>query len=164
MFSNRFHRLFPRHIILSPLTSPSRRHHLVRKMATTPANGVGNRGVSLSDLPKSNTFTSKLPSDSAFETPESSHNAPRESLGPRLVKGALFTYVRPEPSTESELLGVSPRAMADIGLREGEEKTQEFQDLVAGNKIFWDEETKQGVYPWAQCYGGEILVYLPTLE
>lgn len=131
-------------------------------MSTTHGNGPGHKGVSLSDLPKSNTFTSKLPADPAFETPESSHGAPRESLGPRIVKGALYTYVRPEPSSEPELLGVSPRAMADIGIRQGEEKTQEFQDLVAGNKIFWDEGSKKGVYPWAQCYGGETLVLLPT--
>ncbi|KAK2755663.1 hypothetical protein FQN54_005812 [Arachnomyces sp. PD_36] len=123
-------------------------------MATGSANQAGGKRVSLADLPKSHTFTSKLPPDPAFETPESSHNAPREALGPRLVKGALYTYVRPEPSTEPELLGVSPQAMADIGLKEGEEKTQEFKDMVAGNRIFWDEETKTGVYPWAQCYGG----------
>lgn len=157
MFFRSLHRLFPRHLIVSPVTAPPHRHHLARKMATTAGNGPGNRGVSLSDLPKSHTFTSKLPPDPAFETPESSHNAPREALGPRLVKGALYTYVRPEPSSEPELLSVSPRALADIGLKEGEEKTREFQDLVAGNKIFWDENTKEGVYPWAQCYGGETL-------
>ncbi|KKZ59199.1 hypothetical protein EMCG_05447 [[Emmonsia] crescens] len=111
-------------------------------------------GVSIHELPKSNNFTSKLPPDPAFETPESSHNAPREALGPRLVKGALFTYVRPEPTDQPELLSVSPRALRDIGLKDGEEKTAQFRDLVSGNKIFWDKENG-GVYPWAQCYGGE---------
>jgi hypothetical protein len=108
---------------------------------------------SLADLPKSNVITSKLPPDPFFETPEASHNAPREALGPRLVKGALYTFVRPEPTDEPELLGVSPQAMRDIGLREGEEKTQEFRDLVSGNKIMWSKENG-GIYPWAQCYGG----------
>lgn len=107
----------------------------------------------LAELPKSNVFTSKLPADPAFETPESSHKAPRETLGPRMVKGALFTYVRPEQVEGPELLGVSPRAMEDIGLKPGEEQTPQFQALVAGNEIFWNEE-QGGIYPWAQCYGG----------
>ena len=109
----------------------------------------------LGELAKSNVFTTKLPSDPAFETPESSHNAPRQALGPRLVRGALYTYVRPEPVEEPELLGVSPRAMEDIGLKSGEENTPEFRALVAGNKIFWDNGV--GIYPWAQCYGGMLL-------
>ncbi|ODH48876.1 hypothetical protein GX48_05022 [Paracoccidioides brasiliensis] len=123
-------------------------------------NGSGNRirnghtaGVSLDDIPKSSNFTSKLPPDPAFETPESSHNAPREALGPRLVKGALFTYVRPETTDQPELLSVSPRALRDLGLKEGEEKSAQFRDIVSGNKIFWTQENG-GIYPWAQCYGG----------
>ena len=73
-----------------------------------------------------------------------------------MVKGALYTYVRPEGVETPELLGVSKRAMKDIGLREGEEMTEEFKELVAGNKIMWDNETKEGIYPWAQCYGGAL--------
>ncbi|EER37242.1 YdiU domain-containing protein [Histoplasma capsulatum H143] len=120
-------------------------------------NGSSNSvtaGVSLDELPKSNNFTSKLPADPAFETPESSHNAPREALGPRLVKGALFTYVRPEPTDQPELLSVSPQALRDIGLKDGEERTAQFRDLVSGNKIFWDRDNG-GVYPgsWAGQLG-----------
>ncbi|THC92615.1 hypothetical protein EYZ11_007897 [Aspergillus tanneri] len=110
-------------------------------------------GSSLADLPKSNVFTTKLPPDPAFQTPESSHNAPRETLGPRLVKGALYTYVRPEPTEATELLGVSPKAVADLGLKPGEELTPKFQALVSGNEFNWNEDTG-GIYPWAQCYGG----------
>ena len=109
----------------------------------------------LATIPKSNTFTSKLAPDPAFETPRSSHDAPRETLGPRLVKGAMYTYVRPETVEGPELLAVSPRAMQDIGLQAGEEKTDDFRRLVAGNKIFWNEEDG-GVYPWAQRYGGDL--------
>ncbi|KAJ5317296.1 hypothetical protein PENANT_c034G04245 [Penicillium antarcticum] len=119
-------------------------------MASHFSSGVG---VSLVELPKSNNFTSKLPPDPAFETPEISHKAPRESLGPRMVKGALFTFVRPEPTDAPELLGVSPKALKDLGLKPGEDQTTQFKALVAGNEIWWDEE-KGGVYPWAQCYGG----------
>ena len=71
-----------------------------------------------------------------------------------MVKEALYTYVRPEESKEPELLAVSERAMRDIGLKPGEEKTEEFKQLVAGNKFFWDEKSGEGIYPWAQCYGG----------
>lgn len=110
-------------------------------------------GISLTELPKSNIFTSKLPADPAFESPESSHNAPRETLGPRMVKEALFTYVRPEQVEGPELLGVSSKAMEDLGLKSGEEETVRFKNLVAGNEIWWNEE-QGGIYPWAQCYGG----------
>jgi hypothetical protein len=113
-----------------------------------------SKGVSLVELPKSNIFTTKLPPDPAFETPEISHRAPRETLGPRLVRGALYTFVRPEPAEETELLGVSPKAMKDLGLHSGEEFSSQFKALVCGNKLFWDEENG-GIYPWAQCYGGK---------
>ncbi|OAX79002.1 hypothetical protein ACJ72_06681 [Emergomyces africanus] len=134
------------------------RFRLVQMAAHLSNSHTGNgnayaAGVSIDELPKSNNFTSKLPPDPAFETPESSHNAPREALGPRLVKGALFTYVRPEPTDQPELLSVSPQALRDLGLKDGEEKSAQFHDLVSGNKLFWDKENG-GVYPWAQCYGG----------
>ncbi|KAL9027080.1 MAG: hypothetical protein Q9196_004346 [Gyalolechia fulgens] len=121
------------------------------------SNSSGNAdwtGVSLQDLPKSNVFTTNLPPDPEFKTPAESHNAPREDLGPRMVKGALYTFVRPEETPEPELLGISQAAMRDIGLRSGVETTPDFKSLVAGNKIYWDPSTKEGVYPWAQCYGG----------
>ncbi|KAL9104459.1 MAG: hypothetical protein Q9163_000611 [Psora crenata] len=130
-------------------------------MAAPLSNGAMNglsgdtfEGFSLQDLPKSNVFTSKLPPDPQYKTPISSHTAPRADLGPRTVKGALYTYVRPEKTESPELLGISKTAMRDIGLRQGEEQTTEFKDLVSGNKIFWNEETEEGIYPWAQCYGG----------
>ncbi|KAL4761408.1 YdiU domain protein [Aspergillus foveolatus] len=110
-------------------------------------------GLSLAELPKSNVFTSKLPPDPAFDTPEASHKAQRERLYPRTVKGAAFTFVRPETTEDPELLGVSPRAMKDLGLKPGEENTAQFKAVVAGNEFYWDEENG-GVYPWAQCYGG----------
>lgn len=128
-------------------------------LSTATTNGATNghsAGVSLKDLPKSNNFTSKLPADSLYPTPSDSHNAPREKLGPRQVRGALYTYVRPEPSKTPELLGVSARAMKDIGLKEREEETEDFKDVVSGNKLIsWDASSPDsGVYPWAQCYGG----------
>jgi serine/tyrosine/threonine adenylyltransferase len=131
----------------------------ISQMASHLTNGQTNgypsttASCTLADLPKSNNFTARLPPDPAFPTPKDSHNAPRLKLGPRMVRGALYTFVRPVPTDEPELLGVSSRAMEDIGLRPGEEETQGFKDVVSGNKIFWTEE-EGGIYPWAQCYGG----------
>ncbi|OJJ06415.1 hypothetical protein ASPVEDRAFT_87717 [Aspergillus versicolor CBS 583.65] len=122
-------------------------------MASQLSNANTGRGLSLAGLPKSNVFTSKLPPDPAFETPDVSHKAQRERLYPRTVKGAFFTFVRPETAEDQELLGVSPRAMKDLGLNIGEENSAQFKAVVSGNEFFWDEE-HGGVYPWAQCYGG----------
>jgi uncharacterized protein YdiU (UPF0061 family) len=119
------------------------------------SNGTSYAGTSLADLPKSWTFTSSLPPDSKFPTPAESHKTPREDIEPRQVKSALFTWVRPEEAKEPELLGVSPVAMKDLGIKEGEKKTEEFKQTVAGNRLLgWDAEKEEGGYPWAQCYGG----------
>jgi serine/tyrosine/threonine adenylyltransferase len=111
--------------------------------------------VSIHDLPKTNNFTSSLPPDAAFPTPKDSHNAPRESLGPRLVKEALYTYVRPQIVKSPELLAVSSAALRDLGISSSSVEEQDFLNVVSGNQIIgWNEETGEGVYPWAQCYGG----------
>ncbi|KAL8806899.1 MAG: hypothetical protein Q9182_001028 [Xanthomendoza sp. 2 TL-2023] len=128
--------------------------HISNGAVNGSRNGASFAGVSLQYLPKSNTFTSNLPPDPDYKTPSSSHNASRADLGPRMVKGALYTFVRPEETSEAELLGISPAAMRDIGLQAGEEDTPDFKGLVAGNKIYWDPSDEKGIYPWAQCYGG----------
>ncbi|KAI9053842.1 hypothetical protein LZ554_002790 [Drepanopeziza brunnea f. sp. 'monogermtubi'] len=122
-------------------------------MASHLSNGPV--GASLAELPKSWTFTSSLPPDPKFPTPDVSHKTPRDEIEPRQVRGALFSWVRPEEAREPELLSVSPAAMRDLGIREGDEKTDEFKETVAGNRLLgWDAEKGQGGYPWAQCYGG----------
>ena len=122
--------------------------------ASLNATNGAVQGVSLADLPKSNVFTSNLPADAAFPTPAESFKASRKELGPRIVKGALYTYIRPEEKEDAQLFGVSEMAMRDIGLKPGEENTEDFKQLVAGNKILWNPENETGIYPWAQCYGG----------
>ena len=115
---------------------------------------------SLKDLPKSNNFTTSLPPDAAFPTPTASHSAERKKLGPRMVKDALFTYVRPEPPADYELLAVSAAALQTLAIDPSTIESQEFKDTVSGNKILtWDESAeeelrKSQIYPWAQCYGG----------
>lgn len=120
-------------------------------------NGSQPKGEhTLQSLPKSNVFTQNLPPDAAFPTPEDSHEAPRQTLGPRMVKEALFTYVRPDAQGEAEILGVSQRALRDLGLKEEEAQSEDFKKVVSGEKILtWDpEKPDEGIYPWAQCYGG----------
>ena len=130
------------------------------QMATHLSNGTSSNGnpyaaTSLADLPKSWTFTSSLPPDPKFPTPAASHKTPRNEITPQLVKGALFTWVRPEESKEPELLSVSPAALRDLGISKEETKTEEFKQTVAGNRLLgWDAEKGEGGYPWAQCYGG----------
>jgi len=128
-------------------------------MAAHLSNGSATNGTypgtSLADLPKSWTFTSSLPPDENFPTPAASHKTPREDIAPRQVKNALFTWVRPEEAKDPELLSVSPVALKDLGIKEGEQKTEEFRQTVAGNRLLgWNEEKEDGGYPWAQCYGG----------
>jgi uncharacterized protein YdiU (UPF0061 family) len=119
------------------------------------ANSTSYPGATIAELPKSWTFTSSLPPDPGFPTPAASHKTPREDIAPRQVKGALFTWVRPEEAKEPEVLGVSPAALKDLGILEGEEKSEDFRQTVAGNRLHgWNAENEEGGYPWAQCYGG----------
>jgi serine/tyrosine/threonine adenylyltransferase len=129
---------------------------MVAHLSNSAASTNGSHGLtSLKHLPKSNVFTSNLPADDKYPTPTDSHSAPRKALGPRLVRGALFTYVRPEETKEPELLGVSAAALKDIGISQEEAKSEDFKQAMAGNTILtWDAETGEGIYPWAQCYGG----------
>lgn len=134
------------------------------QMAAQLSNGSSpSTGYSLRDLPKTNVFTSSLPADSKVPTPSASHKLPRNSddLYPRMVKNALYTFVRPETTQEPELLAVSQAAMRDLGIKDGEEKTDEFLQVLAGNMIVSLEDDSKdasppddAVYPWAQCYGG----------
>lgn len=129
----------------------------VTRMVTTQNDATSDQtqGLSLEDIPKSNVFTSNLPADAAFPTPADSHRAPRETLGPRMVREALYTFVRPEKNESPVLLASSVNALKDLGLKAGEENRDLFRDVVSGNRILtWDESMSEGIYPWAQCYGG----------
>jgi uncharacterized protein YdiU (UPF0061 family) len=111
--------------------------------------------LSLKDLPKSWRFTEALPPDQLFPTPADSHQTPRDQIRPRQVNGALFTWVRPEEQKDPKLLAVSPAALRDLGIKAEEAESEEFRQLVAGNRLLgWDYEKSEGGYPWAQCYGG----------
>ncbi|CEI69001.1 unnamed protein product [Fusarium venenatum] len=145
-----------------PRSQPVSHLRRIKQMATHISNGngalspaSGYEGAALEDLPKSWHFTESLPADSIFPTPADSHKTPRDQIGPRQVRNAIYTWVRPEEQKDPELLAVSPAALRDLGIKSGEETTDNFRQMVAGNKLYgWDEEKLEGGYPWAQCYGG----------
>jgi uncharacterized protein YdiU (UPF0061 family) len=116
------------------------------------------RTFSIRDLPKSNNFTQKLPPDSQYPTPAASHRAERNALGPRLVKNAAYTFVRPQPFKKSELVGVSKAALRDLAIDPTSVETDDFKKTVAGEHIITLDQDKEpedhDIYPWAQCYGG----------
>ena len=121
-------------------------------------NGADQKTFSIRELPKSNTFTQKLPPDAEYPTPSSSHKAERKLLGPRLVKNASYTFVRPDPFEKNELLGVSKNALRDLAIDPASVETDEFNETVSGNRIITlegkEEPDDNDIYPWAQCYGG----------
>ncbi|KAL5612127.1 hypothetical protein BROUX41_000328 [Berkeleyomyces rouxiae] len=118
--------------------------------------------LSITELPKSWTFTSKLPADPKFSTPQTSHETPRHHITPRPVHGALFSYVRPEPAESPELLAVSPAALRTLHIDPGSVSSPDFLNTVSGNLLHgWTDASPTAPdgptstqYPWAQCYGG----------
>ncbi|CAK7197718.1 hypothetical protein SEUCBS139899_000366 [Sporothrix eucalyptigena] len=103
-----------------------------------------DQGYTLESLPKTWHFTESLPADPQFPTPASSHRAVRTKLGPRLVRGALYTFVRPEKQEEPELLAVSPAALHDLGIKQTEATTDDFLQTVSGNKLWGWEDVAAG--------------------
>ncbi|KAF2225207.1 hypothetical protein BDZ85DRAFT_90209 [Elsinoe ampelina] len=139
-----------------------------RRLATMTShltNGAASKSYTIRDLPKTNNFTSLLPPDPTYPTPHSSHNAERSALGPRLVRSALYTYVRPDPPSNPELLSVSPAALRDLHLDPTATSSPDFLSTVSGSEILTfdpaatvegsdQDQRKSTIYPWAQCYGG----------
>ncbi|KAF2771624.1 UPF0061-domain-containing protein [Teratosphaeria nubilosa] len=141
----------------SQVTS-ARLSQMASQLSNSAVNG-SQQTFSIRDLPKSNNFTQKLPPDAAYPTPASSHNAERSKLGPRLVKEAAYTYVRPDPFEKTELVGVSKAALRDLAIDPAAVETDDFKDTVSGKRIITLEEgegvpDENTIYPWAQCYGG----------
>ncbi|KAF2858498.1 UPF0061-domain-containing protein [Piedraia hortae CBS 480.64] len=108
-------------------------------------------------LPKTNNFTKKLPPDAQYPTPSTSHEAERSNLGPRMVRGAAYTFVRPDPFKEPiQLAAVSSAALRDLAIDPASVDSDEFKETVSGQKIITinDHPEDDDIYPWAQCYGG----------
>src|SRR4051812_31352078 len=71
-----------------------------------------------------------LIADGSIPTTQDAENKPRP--GPRIVRNAAFTWIKPEQTPDYELLAVSPAAFDSVGLKRGEEATEEFKALVSG--------------------------------
>lgn len=104
--------------------------------------------TTLSTITKTNTFTQNLPPDPEIPTPEAADKNVKMTNTPRQVRGALYTYVKPQTNKKVEILATSPACFESIGLDPSEASTEEFKDFVSGNKLY------DGHHPWAQCYGG----------
>jgi hypothetical protein len=108
-------------------------------------------GFSLSDLPKSHNFTTHLPPDPTIPSPQASKEAsPKQLRVSRPVKNALFTWVAPETNENPQLLATSWKAVRDLGLNVKEVETDEFLNLMSGNKIYEEH------YPWGKSHLCEI--------
>src|SRR5437762_12196085 len=119
--------------------------HRPLTLSSIKMNGQAWHGVRLSELPKSHNFTTHLPPDPLIPTPQASKEASPEQLRTsRPVKSALFTWVAPEKNENSQLLVTSWKAVKDLGLNAEEVKTEDFRNLMSGNKIY-DEH-----YPWGE--------------
>ena len=119
--------------------------HRLSTISSLNMNGQQWRGVSLSELPKSHIFTSHLPPDPAIPTPEASKEAsPQQLRVSRSVKSALFTWVAPEKNENPQLLSTSWKAVKDLGLNAEEVETEDFLNLMSGNKIYEEH------YPWGE--------------
>lgn len=146
-----------RHALRRASVPRLRLQQMAAHLSSSATAGPSAGGKSINDITKTWNFTSKLPADPEFPTPADSHKTPREEIGPREVRRATFTWVRPEPVKEPELLAVSPAALRDLGIAASDPATNpDFLATLAGNKIQgWDEESLSGPgYPWAQLYGG----------
>lgn len=146
-----------------PIATSTTKRRLIQMASHMSSSINGNAAPSsqlftIRDLPKSNNFTTKLPPDAEYPTPSASHAADRRALGPRMVKNAAYTFVRPDPMKKSELIGVSKAALQDLAIDPASVESEEFKQTVSGERIISvDQENgpkDDDVYPWAQCYGG----------
>ena len=125
------------------LQSNQRIAQMANHLSKGQTNGASQKTFNIADLPKSNNFTQKLPPDEEYATPAVSHKAERSKLGPRLVKKAAYTFVRPDPFEKNELLSVSKTALKDLAIDPASVESQEFKDTVAGSRIITLEDGKE---------------------
>ncbi|AXT55124.1 YdiU family protein [Aquimarina sp. AD1] len=83
-----------------------------------------------------NTFSEELPSDPILENSR------------RQVRNACFSYVTPRKTSNPTILHVSDEVMQDLGLSQDDAKSEEFLQIMTGNKVM--KNTK----PYAMHYGG----------
>lgn len=106
--------------------------------------------TTLTDLPKTSTFTTALPPDSQVPSPEFAEDPKNAGIVrmQRRVHGGFFTWVAPEKREKYKFLIASPPAVKDLGLKESEIDTELFKKIMSGEDYFKDP------YPYAQAYSG----------
>lgn len=83
-----------------------------------------------------NKFTTQLPADPNLENSR------------RQVTEACFSFVTPKKTSNPELLHVSEDMLHSLGLTKADATTQEFLEVVTGNKVL------ENTTPYAMCYAG----------
>lgn len=84
-------------------------------------------------------FTAQLPADPI---------GPSEPIRPRQVHAAAFSRVSPTPVAAPKTLAVADEVAELLGLSKEFIASQEFADVMAGNRV------PEGADPHAACYGG----------
>ncbi len=92
--------------------------------------------TSFDSLTFDNRFTAELPADPIIE------NRCRQ------VSGALFSRVKPYTVRQPELRAYSPEVMDILGLEQRYADSEEFTQIMAGNRL------AKGMDPYASCYAG----------
>lgn len=90
----------------------------------------------LMNLNIKNTFIDQLPADPNLENTR------------RQVAEACYSYVTPRSTSNPELLHVSKEMLETLGISESDAHSQEFLEIMTGNKVVKDTK------PFAMCYAG----------
>lgn len=117
-----------------------------------PTHIMSRHLTTLDKLQRSSTFTDALPADSVVPD-EAAFNSVEDAKArtQRRVLG-MYTFLRPEERNRYQLLAYSKPALRDLGLKDSEAQTQEFQDFVAG-KYAGDRKNGDPL-PYAAAYAG----------
>jgi len=83
-----------------------------------------------------NTFLNNLPADKVLENSR------------RQVTDAVYSFVNPKKTNQSEIIHVSQEMANDLGITTKETKSELFKNVFTGNQVY--ANTK----PYAMCYGG----------
>ncbi len=97
---------------------------------------LGWTTVTLTDLTFDNRFVAELPAD------------PSDLNRPRQVHRAAYSLVAPTPTSKPKLLALSAEVASELGLSADDLKSEEFLEVVTGNRVL------DGMSPHAMAYGG----------
>ena len=81
-------------------------------------------------------FINELPAD------------PEEGHARRQVRNACYSFVKPKQTKQASLVHVADDMMDELGLTQEDVQSQEFLEVMTGNKVL------EGTQPYAMCYGG----------